>query len=133
MKIAQGIMGYRDRIAPCFPTISGPHDEGPFRLARVRAIEGDQQIAIRYLNDGIRDGSDVAGGRGTMIGALGGVLLLVSINSGLNLSNVSPFWIETIRGLVILIAMLIDAQKVRFTAPSVTVVEAEPAASAAGS
>jgi predicted ABC-type sugar transport system permease subunit len=31
--------------------------------------------------------------------------------------DVSPFWIESIRGLVILVAMLIEAQKVRYSAP----------------
>jgi len=57
------------------------------------------------------------GGRGTMLGALGGVLLLSSINSGLNLLQVSGFAIDMVRGIVILGAMLIDAQKVRYTMP----------------
>jgi len=52
-----------------------------------------------------------------MLGALGGVLLLSSINSGLNLLQVSGFAIDMVRGIVILGAMLIDAQKVRYTMP----------------
>jgi len=59
-------------------------------------------------------GVSLMGGRGTMIGAFGGVLLLSVIDSGLNLMQVSPFWINTIRGLVILLAMFIDSQKERF-------------------
>jgi len=59
-------------------------------------------------------GISLFGGRGKMIGALGGVLLLASINSGLNLMRVSGFMIDAVRGVVILLAMLIDAQKVRF-------------------
>lgn len=59
-------------------------------------------------------GVSLSGGRGTMIGAFGGVLLLSIIDSGLNLMQVSPFWINTIRGLVILLAMFIDSQKDRF-------------------
>ena len=59
-------------------------------------------------------GISLFGGRGSMIGALGGVLLLASINSGLNLMRVSGFMIDAIRGAIILLAMLIDAQKVRY-------------------
>jgi ribose/xylose/arabinose/galactoside ABC-type transport system permease subunit len=63
-------------------------------------------------------GISLQGGRGTMIGAFGGVLLLSAIGAGLNLMDVSEFWIGTIRGLIILIAMVIDAQKVRYSAPA---------------
>jgi len=59
-------------------------------------------------------GISLFGGRGNMIGALGGVLLLASINSGLNLMRVSGFMIDAVRGAIILLAMLIDAQKVRY-------------------
>jgi len=59
-------------------------------------------------------GISLFGGRGTMLGALGGVLLLSSINAGLNLMQVSGFAIDMVRGIVILAAMLLDAQKVRY-------------------
>lgn len=62
-------------------------------------------------------GISLFGGRGTMVGALGGVLLLSTIDSGLNLLRVSGFAINMIRGLIILFAMLIDAQKARYRAP----------------
>jgi ribose/xylose/arabinose/galactoside ABC-type transport system permease subunit len=55
-----------------------------------------------------------------MIGALGGVLLLSTIDSGLNLMRVSSFWIMAVRGLVILVAMFIDAQKIRYRVPITT-------------
>lgn len=63
-------------------------------------------------------GISLFGGRGTMIGALGGVLLLSSINAGLNLMMVSGFAIDMVRGIIILAAMLLDAQKVRYKAPA---------------
>jgi simple sugar transport system permease protein len=63
-------------------------------------------------------GISLFGGRGTMIGALGGVLLLSLINSGLNLMQVSGFAIDMVRGLVILAAMLLDAQKLRYRQPA---------------
>lgn len=63
-------------------------------------------------------GISLFGGRGTMLGALGGVLLLSTIDSGLNLLRVSGFAINMIRGLIILLAMLIDAQKTRYKGPA---------------
>lgn len=61
-------------------------------------------------------GVSLQGGRGTMLGALGGVLLLSTIDRGLNLMRVSVFWIQVIQGLIILVAMFIDAQRVRYRA-----------------
>jgi ribose/xylose/arabinose/galactoside ABC-type transport system permease subunit len=58
-------------------------------------------------------GVSLQGGRGTMIGALGGVLLLGIISNSLILAKVSPFWIDAIRGMLILLAMIIDAIKLR--------------------
>jgi len=60
-------------------------------------------------------GISLFGGRGSMLGALGGVLLLSVIDSGLHLARVSVFWIQAVRGIVILLAMIIDAQRVRFS------------------
>jgi simple sugar transport system permease protein len=77
-------------------------------------------------------GISLQGGRGTMLGAFGGVLLLSAINTGLNLMDVSPFWIDSIRGLVILFAMMIEAQKVRYSAPIAAAARAAQAAPSAG-
>jgi ribose/xylose/arabinose/galactoside ABC-type transport system permease subunit len=60
-------------------------------------------------------GISLFGGRGTMLGALGGCLLLAVIDSGLHLARVSVFWIQAVRGMVILVAMVIDAQRVRIS------------------
>ena len=65
-------------------------------------------------------GVSLQGGQGNLIGALGGVLLLTTIGSGLNLMDVSVYWIQAIRGFIILVAMIIDAQKVRFAGLSVS-------------
>lgn len=77
-------------------------------------------------------GVSLNGGRGTMLGAFGGVLLLSTIGTGLNLMDVSEFWIGTVRGVIILIAMLIEAQKVRYAAPAIASAGPAPAAAAAG-
>jgi len=58
-------------------------------------------------------GVALTGGTGTIWGAFSGVLLLSVINNGLNLMEVDPFWVNGVRGLIILLALLIEAQKVR--------------------
>ena len=59
-------------------------------------------------------GVALTGGAGTIWGAFSGVLLLSVVDNGLNLMDVDPFWVNGIRGLIILIALFIDAQKVRY-------------------
>lgn len=59
-------------------------------------------------------GISLFGGRGTLIGAFGGVLLWGILDSGLNILQVSPFWIEVARGLLLLFAIFLDALKVRY-------------------
>jgi len=73
-------------------------------------------------------GVSLNGGRGTMMGAFGGVLLLSAIGAGLNLIDVNAFWVDAIRGFIILFAMGIDAQKVRYRAPVVKSAVITPAA-----
>jgi len=59
-------------------------------------------------------GISLFGGRGTMIGAFGGVLLWGILDTGLNIMQVSPFWIEVSRGALLLFAVFLDAMKVRY-------------------
>lgn len=80
------------------------------RLESVVPNIGDGMI-FEVMAASVIGGISLQGGRGTMIGAFGGVLLLSIIDSGLNLMQVSPFWINAIRGLTILVAMFLDSLK----------------------
>jgi ribose/xylose/arabinose/galactoside ABC-type transport system permease subunit len=56
----------------------------------------------------------IYGGRGNIPGAFGGVLLWSILDTGLNLIQVSPFWLEVSRGALLLFAVFIDALRVRY-------------------
>lgn len=59
-------------------------------------------------------GISLIGGRGNMIGAMGGMLLWGIIDTGLNLMMVDPLLIDLLRGLLLLFAILLDTYKVRY-------------------
>jgi ribose/xylose/arabinose/galactoside ABC-type transport system permease subunit len=59
-------------------------------------------------------GMSIYGGRGNVIGAFGGVLLWAILDTGLNIMRVSPFWIEVSRGLLLLLAVLIEALRNKY-------------------
>jgi simple sugar transport system permease protein len=61
-------------------------------------------------------GVSVFGGRGRVIGILGGVLLLTVIHVGLSIVNVPSFYVDMIGGLAIFVAVAIDAMRVRMSA-----------------
>ena len=53
-------------------------------------------------------GASLFGGRGSIIGTLAGVFIMVFIRNGLNLLNVSPYWQGTAIGSIIIAAVLVE-------------------------
>ncbi len=53
-------------------------------------------------------GTSLSGGRGSVTGTVLGCLIIGVLNNGLFLLNVSPFWQQVIKGVVILIAVALD-------------------------
>lgn len=53
-------------------------------------------------------GTSLSGGRGSILGTVQGAIIIGVLNNGLVLLNVSPFWQQVVKGLVILIAVIID-------------------------
>ena len=53
-------------------------------------------------------GTSLSGGRGRVVGALLGALLMGSLNNGMSLMNVPIFYQNTARGVVLLLAVAID-------------------------
>ncbi|RXK17897.1 ribose ABC transporter permease [Macrococcus sp. DPC7161] len=56
-------------------------------------------------------GTSLTGGKGRIFGTLIGVLIIGVLNNGLNLLGVSSFYQQVIKGVVILIAVLLDRKK----------------------
>ena len=72
-------------------------------------------MTLETVASAVIGGVALTGGIGTIWGVFSGVLLLSVVDNGLNLMDVDPFWIRLPQsGLIILIALFIDAQKVRY-------------------
>ena len=69
------------------------------------AGEGAEMDAIAAVVVG---GTSMAGGSGKIGGTIIGALIIGVLNNGLNLMNVNSFWQDVVKGVVILLAVLID-------------------------
>ncbi|WP_411346478.1 ribose ABC transporter permease RbsC [Paenibacillus sp. WLX1005] len=56
-------------------------------------------------------GTSLSGGRGRIVGTLIGALIIATLNNGLNLLGVSSFYQMVVKGIVIVIAVLIDRKR----------------------
>jgi simple sugar transport system permease protein len=78
------------------------------RIASVASSQGSD-IIFTVFAASVVGGIDLNGGRGRIIGAATGVLLLGIIQNLLVLSEVPPFWVTATYGAVILFSMMIGA------------------------
>lgn len=56
-------------------------------------------------------GTSLSGGKGRLFGTLVGVLIIGTLNNGMNLLGVSSFYQQVVKGAVILVAVLLDRKK----------------------
>ncbi len=56
-------------------------------------------------------GTSMSGGRGKIMGTLAGVLIIAVLNNGLNILEVSTYYQEVIKAIVILVAVLSDRKR----------------------
>ncbi|MCQ5129280.1 ribose ABC transporter permease [Butyricicoccus faecihominis] len=93
---------------------------GIILMARVNS--GQPAIGVGYEFDGITacvvGGISLSGGSGSIIGTIAGGLIVGIINNMLNLQNVSAYYQQIVKGLVILIAVIIDVKSKKSTSKS---------------
>lgn len=81
-------------------------------LVTARLDSAQPNAGMSYELDAIAavviGGTSLSGGRGTILGTVLGAMIIGVLNNGLVLLNVSPFWQQVIKGLVILLAVIID-------------------------
>jgi simple sugar transport system permease protein len=84
---------------------------GLMEAGRVSAVTGTQGyqegIIFAVFAAAVIGGVSLRGGRGNMLGAASGVVLLGLVQNILDLSQVSNYWIEAVDGAVILFALLL--------------------------
>ncbi|WP_246716351.1 ABC transporter permease [Martelella soudanensis] len=61
----------------------------------------------------ILGGTSLYGGRGSVWGTVLAVLILGTLNNGLTLLDISSFWQEITRGVVLILAVTFDQLRVR--------------------
>jgi ribose transport system permease protein len=64
----------------------------------------------------ILGGASLAGGRGTILGTILGLLIIGVLNNGLNLLSVDAFWQQVAQGALLIAAVSFDQLRIRLTA-----------------
>src|SRR5882724_1901783 len=91
--------------------IAGPC--GYFWVSRFAIAYTDvaQGFELQVIAACVIGGVSIAGGYGTVLGAIGGCLFLGTIKNALPLVGISPFWQMGISGLVIVSAVILNARR----------------------
>lgn len=81
-------------------------------IVTARLDAADPKAGLGYELDSIAavviGGTSLSGGRGSILGTVLGCLIIGVLNNGLFLLNISPFWQQVIKGVVILAAVAAD-------------------------
>lgn len=101
-----------DRIKVWVYTLSGAMSAMAGVILTSRLNSAQPTAGTGYELDAIAavvlGGTSLTGGRGWIFGTLMGALLIGVLNNGLNLLGVSSFYQQVIKGVVILLAVLLD-------------------------
>lgn len=69
---------------------------------------GGQGAEMRVVSATVIGGASLKGGKGSVLGAILGIVLLNVVNNGLVLLSISVYWQSVISGLILIIAVSID-------------------------
>ena len=86
---------------------------GSVLTARINS--GQPGLGVTYELDAIAaaviGGTSLSGGIGTPLGTIAGALIIGVINNGMDLMNVSAYWQQIAKGIIIVCAVLLDQYK----------------------
>jgi len=77
------------------------------RLNSAEAVAG-QGYELDVIAAVVIGGTSLSGGRGSIIGTLIGALLIGTINNGMNLLGISPYFQQVVKGALIIGAVILD-------------------------
>jgi ribose transport system permease protein len=81
-----------------------------FLAGRIRSVDPTSGTGLELdaIAAVVIGGTSLFGGRGSIIGTLFGVIIMVCIRNGLNLLGIDPYWQGTAIGTIIIAAVLIE-------------------------
>ena len=89
-------------------------------MLAARLVSAQTSAGTGYEFEGIFaaviGGVSLAGGEGTIIGAICGASVVAILRNGLNLNGINTFWQQVILGVIIVIAVYIDVRRTRMQA-----------------
>ena len=71
-------------------------------------IGGGLNYELTAIGGCVIGGTSLMGGRGTVLGALIGTLIVASLENGMSIMNMSVFWQYMVKGLVLILAVYVD-------------------------
>ncbi|MGE4354315.1 MAG: ABC transporter permease [Oscillospiraceae bacterium] len=86
-------------------------------ILAARVASGSPSAAQGYELDAIAGsvigGTSMMGGSGSIFGVLIGAMVIGVLNAGLNMLGVSSYWQEIVKGIIIIVAVIVDEHKNR--------------------
>nr|WP_281381708.1 ABC transporter permease [Conexibacter arvalis] len=99
-------------LSGLFVALAGLINVSQLSAASTQAGNG---LELSVITAVVLGGASLAGGRGTIVGTLFGLLVIATLNNGLTLLSVNSFWQDVARGTLLALAVSFDQLRLRLT------------------